>query len=84
MKSLLWFGVKDLAVVVVMVAAFVAILSYPLRSSRGSIAGANVLTSLLGVVVFSVCAGYFTRYEFVSMVLAFILQVILPFHCASE
>ena len=66
---------KDLAVAVVMFAAFIGVFSYPLKMSRGSIAGADVFTVLTCIVVFSICIGYFTKYNFVAMVVAFALQM---------
>ena len=68
---------KDMLVGIVMAATLLGALGYPFVMSRGSsITGANVFTTGLSLVVFPLCVGYFTKFDFRAMVLAFSLLLL--------
>lgn len=71
------FKLRDLAVAIVAVSALTASLSYPLMLYQDRAENVSVFTTLVGFIVFSVCIGYFTEFDFVAMVVAFVFAMAL-------
>ena len=71
------FKLRDLAVAIVAVSAITASLSYPVMLHQDRAGNTSVFTTVIGFVVFAICIGYFTDYDFAAMVMAFVFSLAL-------